>query len=777
MSHGSAVAAGPPAELVAEHAGREAVEVYGPPARLAEVEAAASAAGLPHAPHGHERLRARRRGRRRRRARRASGGRRTSRTCSSCSPGSRSTDGRRDAAIRAASGASSGRRSPACSCARSSTSRRTGARRPSRRPSSRPSTCSRSASASARCVSDGRRLRLRRVRRHRHGRDGGALLERVPGHVRDVRQVPVPAHVRRDPGRAGRHRGARDAPRRSGSRPAPASTAACRCSSRCSSGSTPAWGMLAVPFIGFLAGFGWAGFGIAVAGFAKSIENFSYIISAVLTPLFLVAGTFFPITQLPEWAQFLALFNPLYHCVELVRHAAFGFEGWDDLGHLAAIIAFGIGTWRVAIQRDGQEARRLMTALQGRLGPLVERDFRLLFAATTITDAGRPARVRRARVRRARPARRRRDRHRSRDRRATGHADARAALGRRALGPAAAQPRAGRRVARAGGRAGRHGDAAADRPRDGAPADGSRGALRRRRWAGRARPRWGSCPRRSSAGRLQQANALQGLSRNITGVIGPALGGLLVVLGSPGAALAFDAASFLLCAVLLAASRCRAALPSDEPSFLHELREGCAGVRRAARWLSASVVLCGISNMVEMSWTVLGPALSESHYGGAGTWAFVLSSGGAGAIVGGLVALRIRPSRPFLVSLACTAPIALQLAALAAQVPAPAAGGGQLRLGGGTLDPSHPLVHRLPARGARARAVARQLLRRARLVRALAARRRAGRAGGGRVRRIRDALGCGRDQLRLHRDPGLAAVRARDPRARRRRRRSPASSA
>jgi lipooligosaccharide transport system ATP-binding protein len=46
MSHGSAVAAGPPAQLVAEHAGREAIEVYGPPARLAEVEAAARADGL-----------------------------------------------------------------------------------------------------------------------------------------------------------------------------------------------------------------------------------------------------------------------------------------------------------------------------------------------------------------------------------------------------------------------------------------------------------------------------------------------------------------------------------------------------------------------------------------------------------------------------------------------------------------------------------------------------------------------------------------------------------
>jgi lipooligosaccharide transport system ATP-binding protein len=46
MSHGSAVAAGPPAELVLEHAGHEVLEVYGPPTRLAEVEAEAGAAGM-----------------------------------------------------------------------------------------------------------------------------------------------------------------------------------------------------------------------------------------------------------------------------------------------------------------------------------------------------------------------------------------------------------------------------------------------------------------------------------------------------------------------------------------------------------------------------------------------------------------------------------------------------------------------------------------------------------------------------------------------------------
>ena len=46
MSHGTAVAAGTPSELVLEHAGREVLEVYGPPARLAEVEAEAGSEGL-----------------------------------------------------------------------------------------------------------------------------------------------------------------------------------------------------------------------------------------------------------------------------------------------------------------------------------------------------------------------------------------------------------------------------------------------------------------------------------------------------------------------------------------------------------------------------------------------------------------------------------------------------------------------------------------------------------------------------------------------------------
>jgi len=115
-------------------------------------------------------------------------------------------------------------------------------------------------------------------------------------------------------------------------------------------GLDPAWGMLTVPFIAWLSGLGWAFFGITIAGYAKTIENFSYIVSAVLTPLFLVAGTFFPLDQLPGWAQVLGNINPLFHCVQLVRHAVFGFVGWADVGHLAFLIGFALVSWRLAIR-------------------------------------------------------------------------------------------------------------------------------------------------------------------------------------------------------------------------------------------------------------------------------------------------------------------------------------------------------------------------------------------------------------------------------------------
>ena len=115
-------------------------------------------------------------------------------------------------------------------------------------------------------------------------------------------------------------------------------------------GLDPSPGMLVVPLIAFVAGFGWAGFGIAVAARLKSIDSFSYVTSTVITPLFLVAGTFFPIDGLPRWAQVASQANPLYHLVQLVRHAAFGFEPGADAVHVGVLLAFALLTWRIAIR-------------------------------------------------------------------------------------------------------------------------------------------------------------------------------------------------------------------------------------------------------------------------------------------------------------------------------------------------------------------------------------------------------------------------------------------
>ena len=115
-------------------------------------------------------------------------------------------------------------------------------------------------------------------------------------------------------------------------------------------GLDPAPGMLLVPLFCFITALAFASFGIAVAGTVNKIDQFSYVTTLFITPLFLVAGTFFPIDQLPEGLQVLANFNPLYQLVELVRHASFGFEATDPL-RLAALIALAFALWRLAVAR------------------------------------------------------------------------------------------------------------------------------------------------------------------------------------------------------------------------------------------------------------------------------------------------------------------------------------------------------------------------------------------------------------------------------------------
>ncbi len=115
-------------------------------------------------------------------------------------------------------------------------------------------------------------------------------------------------------------------------------------------GLDPTAGMLLVPFFGFITALGFAAFGIAVAATVEKIDQFNYVTTVVITPLFLVAGTFFPINQLPTGFQVAAQFNPLYQLVELVRGAAFGFEAVDLL-RIAALLLFSLAMWRLAVRK------------------------------------------------------------------------------------------------------------------------------------------------------------------------------------------------------------------------------------------------------------------------------------------------------------------------------------------------------------------------------------------------------------------------------------------
>jgi MFS family permease len=178
----------------------------------------------------------------------------------------------------------------------------------------------------------------------------------------------------------------------------------------------------------------------------------------------------------------------------------------------------------------------------------------------------------------------------------------------------------------------------------------------------------GLVPQTVSPARLQQANALQGLSRSGVRVIGPALGGVLVVALNPGWALAVDSASFFLCAVLLGRMRIAPRIGASRERFVHELRAGWREFT-ARTWLWSTVLIFGVGNVFVMFLQILGPAVADDRLGGAGAWAGILTAGGVGAIAGGVAAMHVRPSRPLVACILWPLLILPEFAALAAGAP------------------------------------------------------------------------------------------------------------
>lgn len=153
-----------------------------------------------------------------------------------------------------------------------------------------------------------------------------------------------------------------------------------------------------------------------------------------------------------------------------------------------------------------------------------------------------------------------------------------------------------------------------------------------------------------SKARLQQGNALLGISEQATTVLGPAIAGVVVATIGSGWAIGLDAASYAVSALFLFGLRLdESGRKRAGGSFAMELAEGWRAFRSRS-WLVALVAEYALYHFAVFApFYVLGPTVAARDLGGAAAWATILAVYGVGAIVGGAAALRLRPERPLVV--------------------------------------------------------------------------------------------------------------------------------
>lgn len=97
-----------------------------------------------------------------------------------------------------------------------------------------------------------------------------------------------------------------------------------------------------------LVGTSFAALALCVTAFAKSYDFFVYYFTLVITPMFLLSGTFFPLEAMPKAVRWGAQVLPLTHAVELVRPLMTGQALTHPLLHLGVLILYGAAGLYVA---------------------------------------------------------------------------------------------------------------------------------------------------------------------------------------------------------------------------------------------------------------------------------------------------------------------------------------------------------------------------------------------------------------------------------------------
>ena len=141
---------------------------------------------------------------------------------------------------------------------------------------------------------------------------------------------------------------------------------------------------------------------------------------------------------------------------------------------------------------------------------------------------------------------------------------------------------------------------------------------------------------------LQQANGLLAIARYAAFPLGAAIGGSIVALIGPGAALLVDAATYATSAILLSQIRV-ASIARAGAGFINELREGWSAFVEQT-WVWVLVVYVSLYFLITYApFFVLGPYVAKHSMDGARSWAFVVTGEGIGALLGGLMGIRWRP--------------------------------------------------------------------------------------------------------------------------------------
>jgi lipooligosaccharide transport system permease protein len=109
------------------------------------------------------------------------------------------------------------------------------------------------------------------------------------------------------------------------------------------------WLALWIVPLGFLVGLTFGAFGLVMNSMAPNYDFFTYFFTLVLTPMLLLSGVFFPVTQMPAILQLVAGFLPLKHAIDLARPLLAGVVPSFIALHLAVLIAFAVAAYYIAL--------------------------------------------------------------------------------------------------------------------------------------------------------------------------------------------------------------------------------------------------------------------------------------------------------------------------------------------------------------------------------------------------------------------------------------------